>query len=198
MNSSTESQVFDLNNPAFPQSEMSMLLEKRPQYGQKYVGHIDLSAKLEQWTKDSAVALSNSSCIVLFVSKEIKQRARDILIDRYDRRTVRYRLFAILVFLVIQDELSHLDHICIDRDYEGDTAEATIKNLVLHLLRQNGNERAASFIRFANVKGSSADKTARRAYLGKELPTRRLVWEEIETQMKKLGKVTKNHNRRIA
>ncbi len=172
--------------------------EKRSGYSGRFIAYVDLSAKLEQWTKDTAVAISNGASSALWVPKEIKQRARDLLRERHGRQTVRYRLLAILIFLAVEAHLPQIDTLFIDRDYAGAEAEATIKNLLLHLLHQNGYTFGASFIRFANVKGSGADRTARRTYVGKESPPRQVAWEEIMTQMQKLGKATKGHKRRIA
>jgi hypothetical protein len=167
-----------------------LLADRKAAYAQRFVGYVDLSAKLEQWTKDSIVVLSNGSFTALRITKESKQQARQVLVERYGRRTVRYRLLAILIYLLIQDHLEQIDTLYIDRDYEGAEAEATIKNLLLHLLRRNGYERQASFVHFANVRGSVADTMARRIYLGKESPPTKLTWEAIHTQIQKLGKVT--------
>lgn len=181
------------------QAEPQLLGEARtPFAGTKFIGYVDLSAKLEQWTKDSAIALSNGRYTALWVPKEIKQKARQLLVGRYGRQNVRYRLLAVLIFLTIHNDLDRIDSLYIDRDYEGAEAEATIKNLLLHLLRRNGYDRNASFVHFANVKGSLADTAARRIYVGKEAPPRRVVWEEVNEQIQKLGKATDGHKRRIA
>ncbi len=171
-------------------ADILLLADRKAAYAQRFVGYVDLSAKLEQWTKDSIVVLSNGSFTALRITKESKQQARQVLVERYGRRTVRYRLLAILIYRVIQDHLEQIDTMYIDRDYEGLEAEATIKNLLLHLLRRNGHERQASFVHFANVRGSVADTMAHRIYLGKEAPPTKLTWEALHTQIQKLGKVT--------
>jgi hypothetical protein len=181
-----------------PVQPAQLLGERKGSYAAPFVAYVDLSAKLEQWTKDSAVAVSNGETLVIWVSKELKQRSRQLLAERYGRATVRYRLLALLVCLAVRDHLSNIEEIVIDRDYEGAKAEATIKNVLLNLLRQNGYQAGANFVRFANVKNSRADQSARRTYVGKEKPTKEISWEEIEQQIKKLGKATKSHNRRIA
>jgi hypothetical protein len=181
-----------------PDQPAQLLGERKGSYVAPFVAYVDLSAKLEQWTKDSAVAVSNGETLVIWVSKELKQRSRQLLAERHGRATVRYRLLALLVYLAVRDHLSNIEEIVIDRDYEGAKAEATIKNVLLNLLRQNGYQAGANFVRFANVKNSRADQSARRTYIGKERPTKEISWEEIEQQIKKLGKATKSHNRRIA
>lgn len=167
-----------------------VLADKKVAYARRYVGYVDLSAKLEQWTKDSIIVLSNGEFTALRISSERKQQARRVLVERYGRRTVRYRLLAILIYLVVQDDLGQIDTLYIDRDYEGANAEAAIKNVLLHLFRRNGHEQQAAFVRFANVKGSTADTMARRIYLGKEAPPISISWEALHTQIQKLGKVT--------
>lgn len=138
-------------------SDLLLLADRKAAYAQRFIGYVDLSAKLEQWTKDSIVVLSNGSFTALRITKESKQQ---------------------------------IDALYIDRDHEGAEAEATIKNLLLHLLRRNGHERQANFVHFANVRGSVADTMARRIYLGKESPPTKLTWGAIHTQIQKLGKVT--------
>lgn len=181
-----------------PDPSVQQIGERKGAYVAPFVAYVDLSAKLEQWTKDSAVAVSNGETLVLWVSKELKQRSRQVLVKRYGRATVRYRLLAILVYLAVRDHVGNIEEVVIDRDYEGAKAEATIKNVLLNLLRQNGHDAGSGFVRFANVKNSRADRSARRTYVGKEKPTKEISWEEIEQQIKKLGKATKSHNRRIA
>ncbi len=85
----------------------------------------------------------------------------------------------------MKDGLHNIRLIVIDRDYTGALAEATIRNLLLHLLRKDQPRVTAGFVQFANVKGSRADELARRVYRGKVSPTRVIGRDELEDLLKK-------------
>jgi len=146
-----------------------------------YTAYVDLSAKIEQWPKNSAVAMSNGVSKAYLVTGEIKQRARALLTTLHGRKTVRYRLLAALVYLAVKEDLRDIRQIVIDKDYGGTDAEATIKNVLLRLLRSDKPDTPAGFVRFDNVKGSQADELARQVYNGKKKPTRIVIWAEMES-----------------
>jgi hypothetical protein len=66
---------------------------------------VDLSAKLEQWTKDSALAVADGAHYVYLVPSSVKQLARQQLTTIYGRQSVRYWLLAALVYLAVRDGL---------------------------------------------------------------------------------------------
>ena len=142
--------------------------------------YVDLSAKLEQWASDSAVAVSDGASWAYLVPSVVKQRARDWLLQRHGRRTVRYRLLATLIYIAVRDDLADVTHVVIDRDYAGPHAEATIKNVLLRLIRREMPTAPAALVQFANVKGRKADELARRVHAGKAQATRVLTWVELE------------------
>jgi hypothetical protein len=150
-----------------------------------YVAYVDVSAKIEQWTKDSAIALSNGKSRVYLVKSKVKQRLRQLLTKQHGGSSVNYRIFALLVYLVARDELNDIVQLVIDKDYTGKEVEATIKNLLLALLQNDKPELKAGFIRFENVRGRNADILARNVYQGVVLPTRVVGFQEIEALLKK-------------
>jgi hypothetical protein len=159
--------------------------------------YIDLSAKVEQWTQASAIAIANDDqCRVYMVPSKVKQQARQLIKQLHGSTSVQYRLLAVLVYLVARESLASLDYLVIDRDYAGDKAEGTIKNLLLDLIHRDKLTATASMIRFDNVKGSRADKLAKQVYDRKIKADREVKWRGVQIieEIKKLGKPTRSLN----
>jgi len=145
-----------------------------------YVAYVDMSAKVEQWSRDSAVAISNGKSKAILVPSRVKQHLRQLLVDRYGGKSLEYRVMAILIYLLLKEELEDIIQVVIDRDYTGENIEATIRNLLLNLIRQDMPRLSGSYIRFENIEGSKADKLARRVYEGKAIPQSVVTIAEIE------------------
>lgn len=145
-----------------------------------HIVYIDLSAKMEQWNRDSAIAISNDTCKVYLVRAKEKQRLRRLLIELHDGRSTQYRALAVLVYLVVRYDLSDIKRIVIDKDYSGRQAEATIKNLLLQLLRRENPDLKGSIIQFDYVAGRDADIQARAVFRRERKPDRVLRFAEIE------------------
>ena len=143
--------------------------------------YVDLSAKLEQWTLGSAVAMANDlgHQRVYFVPSKVKQKARTLIKELHGSKSLNYRLFATLVYLVIRESLAEIDFIVIDRDYGGATVEATIKNLLLAHIRRDKPDATSGMIRLAQVKGSIADKLAKQVYDRKAKADHVVTIEEV-------------------
>ena len=125
-----------------------------------HIVYIDLSAKAEQWTQSSAVAITNDLSWVCLVPGRVKQRIRKLLAERHGTKNLQYRVFAAMIYLTLRGRLSVIQQIVIDKDYHGVRAEATIKNLLLAHIRKELPGAKGDLIRFANVKGSEADLLA--------------------------------------
>lgn len=116
-----------------------------------HIVYVDMSAKAEQWTQSSAVAVANDLSWVCMVPGKVKQRVRKLLTERHGTRHLQYRVFAAMIYLALQGRLSAIEQIVIDKDYHGAQAEATIKNLLLAFIRREMPGAEAGLIRFANV-----------------------------------------------
>lgn len=148
--------------------------------------NIDLSAKVEQWAKHSAVAMANDElCRVIFISSSIKQRIRGHFEKAHGRKSLNYRVMALLIYLAVRDSLDIIEYIVIDKDYGGAQVQATIKNLLLAHIQRDRPDATAGMIRFAQVRGSRADLLAKQAYDRKIEPDRAPKWGDIS---KFLGK----------
>lgn len=158
-----------------------------------HVVNIDLSAKVEQWTQVSAVVASNGITRSIRATGKVKQELRSYLAAKHGAKSIQYRAFALLIYVVVKDDLSNIRQIVIDQDYSGQDAEATIKNLLLAHLRQVNPKVKAGFIRFANVKGTTADTLAREIYQGKADADRDVSWKELEEILKKKDKAGEAH-----
>lgn len=150
-----------------------------------HIVYVDLSAKVEQWTRGSAVAMSNDASRTIFVSSKVKQRARRWLSGQYGSRSTQYRVLAVLIYLVVRDDLPNIRQIVIDQDYSGSHVESTIKSLLLDLLKRDKPNVKAGFIRFERVAKSRADILAKQVYDGKKKPDRKVYFAEIERVLRK-------------
>lgn len=131
------------------------------------VVYIDVSAKIENWTADSVLAVTNNLVRVFVIPAKVKQEARAWLRDRFPDRRGSYHaliLLAILVRLIVDSDLSEIEFIVIDEDYPGDGAQAKIKNELVPLLRHERPDFNGKRILFQRVKGTKADRVAREIY----------------------------------
>jgi len=145
-----------------------------------YLAYVDMSAKVEQWSWNSAIAISNGSSRVYLIPGRVKQEVRRLLIRLYGEKSIEYRTFALLVFLIVRDELANISQLIIDRDYTGNEAEATIKNLLFPWLHASRPGVTSGFIRFENVRGSKVDKLARKVYAGEAKADKKISFTEVE------------------
>jgi hypothetical protein len=145
-----------------------------------------MSAKIEQWTQPSAVAMANKQLSrVLLLPSKVKQKSRKLIKQLYGTKSLQYRLMAMLVYLVVRESLDVIDMIVIDKDYSGEDAEATIRNLLLLLLRKDKPNATAEMIHFGNVKGSNADRLAKEVYDGRVPANRTIQYGELEQLLRK-------------
>ncbi len=146
---------------------------------QLVIVYVDLSAKVEHWTKASAIAVSNGGSRVYLITGKVKQRLRRLLAGRHGRQSLQYRVLALFVYLAVRDQLPRIRQIVIDRDYSGAEAEATIKNLLLPLLQRDRPTVTAGFIRFENVKDKPADILAREVFENRRAADRVVSFQEL-------------------
>jgi hypothetical protein len=147
------------------------------------VFYVDVSAKIENWTADSVVALTNGSARVLVVPAKVKQEARAWLRRRYPNRNGTYHaliLLAVLISLIIEPDLDSAEYIVIDEDYSGAAIHAKLKTELAPLLRQRRPDFSSGRIQFQRVKGTKADRLAREVFLMRSRRKyRHVTFEEI-------------------
>ncbi len=133
--------------------------------------YIDVSAKVENWTADSIIALTNGGECALILPARAKQEVRSWLRGRFPGRKGSYHayvLLAIMVYIIVECELKTIEHIIIDRDYTGGLAEAKIRNELVPLLRRADPTFSGRRILFQEVKGTRADRLARQVFRAKD------------------------------
>lgn len=128
---------------------------------------VDLSAKVEQWSKDTAVAFSDGIRGSIFIRHKTKKAARDWLKTRYPDRSqsfYKYLLFSALIYLLIKPYLEQIERIVVDLDYSGRKSKEMITNFLLNFFQSDDPSLRGSFIEFKEVKGSKADLLARELF----------------------------------
>ena len=145
-----------------------------------YVVYVDLSAKAEQLSMGSAVAVSNGKSWVYLIPSQAKQQVQQWLAEQHGTRNMQYRLLALFVYVAVRERLPEIRQIVIDRDYTGGQVESTIKSLLLRLIRRDKPDVTGGFVQFENVKGSRADRLAREVFQGKAEPQRVISLSELE------------------
>lgn len=150
-----------------------------------HIVYIDLSAKVEQWVRASAVAMSNGASRTILLTGKEKQRTRRWLSAQYGGKSTQYRLLAALIYLVVKDDLPNIRQVVIDQDYSGHQVKSMIKSLLLELLRRDKPNVTAGFVRFEKVEKSRADILAKKVYDGKVSPDRIVRFAEIKKLLSK-------------
>lgn len=152
-----------------------------------YVVEVDLSAKVEQWSKDTAVAFSDGIQGSILVESSIKRAARRWLRTWHPNRSkafYRHNLLAAFVYLLIKPHLQQIEHVVIDKDYPGEKNEGLIKDFLLNLLHWEDPSLRGEFVSFREVRGSAADILARRVYLGDKGADRKITVKDIQQLFK--------------
>jgi hypothetical protein len=152
-----------------------------------YVVEVDLSAKVEQWSKNTAVAFSDGIQGSILVESNIKRAARDWLRTWHPNRSkafYRYNLFAAFVYILINPYLQQIEHVVIDKDYPGEKNERLIKVFLLNFLHREDPSLGGEFISFRELRGSAADTLARRVYLGDKEADRKIAFKDIQLLFK--------------
>lgn len=165
-------------------SEPASLHDRPSHYDTPYIAYVDISAKVEQWNKASAIARSNSRQLIYLVLSKVKQRLRAFLLARHEPKSVTYRVVALFLYLAVKNDLSRISQVVFDRDYSGEHAEAAIRNLFLGHLRRSASHKPVTFLRFENLRGTKADHEARGAYEGKKPDARIVGYAELEALLK--------------
>jgi len=100
---------------------------------------IDMSGRIEESNRATAVALANGISFSIFISGAEKRKAIAILKQRYPGRDVNLLhifVFTVLLYYLLQPHIERLALVTIDLEYPGH--DALIKNRVMTLLRNAG------------------------------------------------------------
>ena len=144
---------------------------------------VDLSAKVEQWNKNTAVAFSDGINGTILISKKTKKTARNWLKIQYPNRSAsfyRYSLLSALIYLLLKPNLQEIRLIVVDKDYPGEESENQIRSRLLQFFHREGFHLRGIIISFQEVKGSKADILARSVFVGERDTDREVSLNEIK------------------
>ena len=95
---------------------------------------IDQSGKIENTNKDTVIAFSDDNFGSLLIKAKDKREIQEIFRQAGKPRVFIYKLFTILIFLLIKNHLKKVEEIVIDEEYPGKSA--LIKDLLLREIRK--------------------------------------------------------------
>ena len=139
---------------------------------------IDQSLKIECTEKDTVVAFSDHIFASILIRAKDKREIQKIFRNINQSKVFVYKLFAVLIFILIKDYLNKITEIIIDEEYPGknkiitDSLMREIKNVKPDFDRSN--------IIFQQIgKNSKAHFVAWGVAMNKKLPDRVLGLKEI-------------------
>lgn len=95
---------------------------------------IDQSGKIENTNKDTVIAFSDDTSRSILIKARDKREIQKIFRKIGKSRIFVYKLFSILIFLLIKRQLRKIDQIFIDNEYPG--WEYLIKDYLLREIRR--------------------------------------------------------------
>lgn len=130
---------------------------------------IDQSGKVEQTNKDTVIAFSDDKFKSIFISAKDKREIQKVFREIRKSRVFVYKLFSILIFLLIKKHIKRIDQIIIDQEYPGKAK--LIKNFLLQEIRRIKRDFSKDNIIFKRVgKKSRAHFIAYGVAIGKRKP----------------------------
>lgn len=132
--------------------------------------YIDQSSKIEYTSQDTVIAYSNSKQKSLLIRAKDKREIEKIFRQAGKPYIFIYKTFAILIYILIKNDLSKIKCIIIDKEYQG--KEPLIKDFLLQIIRKKSKELIAKEdIQFKQIgKKNNAHKKALGTYQGKIKP----------------------------
>jgi len=139
---------------------------------------IDQSNKIETTNKQTVIAFSNGISAVLSISSKDKKELQAIFRKISKPRIFVYKLFAILIFLLIKNYLNKITQIIIDTEYIGQ--EPLIKSFLLREIQKVKPNFEKETIIFKGIgKSSRAHSLAYLTGKGKIKPNKEVEAKDI-------------------
>ena len=139
---------------------------------------IDQSGKVEETGKATIVAYSNGKQKSLYISSSSKQKLQKVFRDAGKPTIFVYKTFAILIYLLIADDLDQIDSIIIDTEYVG--YDPLIKNILTKIILRKSVFFDPNRIHFQQVgKNHKCHETAIKTYRGEKNADKVVRFEEI-------------------
>lgn len=139
---------------------------------------IDQSGKIENTSKNTVIAFSNDIFGSILISAKDKRELQKIFRKIGKPKMFIYKLFAILIFLLIEKYLYQIKQIVIDEEYSGQFS--LIKNLLLQEIRKKQPNFLTDNINIRRIgKKSKAHYVAYGVATGQKLADVRVTTREI-------------------
>lgn len=129
---------------------------------------IDQSGKIEDTTVDTVLAFSNGKNKSVFIGKKEKREVQEFFRQNSKGNIFVFKTFAILIFLLIKNDLLKIQHIAIDLEYTG--KNYLIKDYLLREIRESRSfdKRDIDFIQIG--RKSKAHETAINVFRKRKKP----------------------------
>ena len=95
---------------------------------------IDQSGKIENTSKNTIIAFSDGKFKSVFISAKDKREIQKFFRKIGRAKVFIYKVFAILIFVLIRSNLKEIEEIIIDEEYPGKSS--LIKNLLIQEIRK--------------------------------------------------------------
>lgn len=142
---------------------------------------VDMSGRIEETNRPTAVALANGISFSLVISAAEKRKAISTLKKRYPNRevnTLHIFVFTVLLYYLLQPYIERMALVTIDLEYPGH--DALIKNRVMTLLRNAGLRVGKDQLTIGQVgKKSPAHDLAYRVYAKKKQSDREITAADV-------------------
>jgi len=139
---------------------------------------IDQSGKIENTSKNTIIAFSNKVFESIFISAKDKREIQKIFRSAGKSRIFVYKLFAILIFLLIKKHLNNIDQIIVDDEYPG--KGYLIKNFLFQEIKKRNSDFLVDDIIIKRIgKKSRAHYVAYGVATGRKLSDKRVSIKEI-------------------
>lgn len=128
---------------------------------------IDQSGKIEDTNRPTVISYSNSKMKTLIILSKDKKLIQKLFRQAGRPKIFVYRTFAVLIFLLLKDDIKNKDQIIIDKEYIG--YEKLIKRFILELCQKFDLKIEPDSIHFKEIgKKSNAHKIAINSYRTKK------------------------------
>ena len=139
---------------------------------------IDQSGKIENTSKNTVIAFSNGKSGSIFISAKDKREIQKIFRRIGKPKIFIYRTFAILIFILIKNNLKEIDTITIDEEYPG--KGNLIKDYLIREIRKVNPHFYSGNILFKRIgKKSNAHSFGYLTYKGKISPSKKIKNREL-------------------
>lgn len=138
---------------------------------------IDQSIKIEDTSRDTVVAFSNSISASAIIPRKIKRQLQQKFRKISKIHLFMYRIFAAGIVLLIKNYLRKIDSIIIDIEYPGHNE--LIKKMILEMLKKLRRKQPRIYFRQIGKKSNAHDK-AYLTYKKKIKPDIVLKQKELE------------------